>query len=1017
MKLHEVAIRHPVFATMLSAVLVLFGIVSFNRIGLDRLPDIELPVISVITTLDGADPETVRVSITTLIEEAANSIPGLDFVESISSPGTSTVIAYFNLNKNIDVAFNEMQAKVNQVLTELPDDAETPVVAKIEVGGQPILWLILQGDRTLQDLNEYAIEVVKKRLETINGVGEIEIGGERRRTIRVYLDTQRMAALGVTTQDVVAAFDVEHVQIPGGFLVGTNTEGLLELDLEFHSIQELEEMVVYYHGNTAVLLKDVARIQDGLEDFREYARLDGHEGVGLGIIKVSGANTVDIINEVKRRLDDEIIPALPPGLKLTIASDEAGLIEEIIASLKESLVLGTLLAAFVVFIFLKEFRSTLIISTAIPVSLLGAVMAMYLGGYTFNVLTMLSLLLLIGSVVDDAIVVLENVYRHQEQYHLDPATAAVKGTEEVLLSVIASTLVLVAIFVPVIFLGGIIGRFFESFAVVVVCGILISTFVALTLTPMLCARYMRVNRTPGRLARGLEKTFIAMENGYRKLIELALRFRWSVIGVNVLIVLSSLLFVGTLGSEFLPEEDEGRLLVNFKTPAGSTIDYTIDRLDAIEALLNEYPEIQHAFTTIGSVRGSVNEGVITLTLTPSETRTRRQVEIEDSLRKDLRQLPGVNAFPAQIPAVGGQRGEPLQFAVKGPDLNEVARYAELFFARLHESDWVEGVDLELDLDLPQYSLHIDRVRARSLGLTTRDIAQALAILIGGFDIAKYNDSTGYSTRYDIRLQAENREIVQPSDLNRVYLRTASGELARLDTVATLTPTLGPAAIQQIDLQYAARFYATPVIPLGDALNKLYTLSEEMLPLGYNIQLLGEAEEFENTVGYVVFALVMAVVLMFMVLASQFNSYMHPFIIMLALPLAVIGGFFGLWIGGYTLNIYSMIGMILLMGLVAKNSILLIDLTNIYRTQGKGVDEALLLACPQRMRPVLMTSLTLILAMLPAALGRGAGADSNGPLAVTIIGGMFSSTLLTLVVIPAVYSLIENFRTRPGSKIN
>ncbi len=1012
MKLHEIAIKHPVFATMLSAVLVLFGLVGFERIGVDRLPDVEFPVISVRTIVPGADPLTVSTSVTTILEEVINSVPGIDFVQSTSSPGSSLILTYFDLEKNIDVAFNEVQSKVNQVLRDLPPDAEPPVVGKLELGSQPILWLVLRGDRTLQELNEYAANTIKKRLETIDGVGEIELGGERRRTIRVELDTMRMAALDVTTQDVLGALEVEHVQIPGGYVVGIEQENLLELDLEFHDLVTLENMVVRHKGNTTILLKDVAIVEDGLEDFRQYARFNGEEAVGLGVVKVSGANTVAIVDEVKRRLATEIVPALPPGLILEISSDEASIIEEIITALKEHLVMGTLLAALVVFLFLKEMRSTLIIATAIPVSLLGAVLAMYLLGYTFNVLTLLSLLLLIGIVVDDAIVVLENVYRHQEKLGETPHDAAIKGTNEVIFAVIASTLALVAIFVPVIFLGGIIGRFFEAFAVVVVCGVVISSFVSLTLTPMLCARYLRTTDKPTRLANVLEKGFSGMERAYRGLIEWALRFRWTVILISLLIVFASGLIMGNLGGEFMPEQDEGRLLINFKTPLGSSIEYTIERLDEIEAVLNRHPEIDNYFSTIGSgANGRVYEGMISVTLTPHDARQVRQQDLENILREELNVLAGVRAFPAEVPVVGGQRGEPLQFALKGPNLYEVARLSQLMYERMQAMPEMGAIDIDLDLELPQYTLKLDRIRARSLGITTKDAAEALAILAGGLDVAKYNEYEGDATRYDVRVSARTGEFSQATDLSRVYLRGQTGQLVRLDTIAELEPSLGPATVNQIDLQYGANFFITPTVALDESIVLARELADDMLPLGYSIQLLGSADEFEKTVSYVRFALLMAVLLIFMVLASQFNSYVQPLMVMLAQPLAIIGALFALWIGSHTLNIYSMIGMILLMGLVAKNSILMIDLTNQLREKGRGVNEALLEACPLRMRPVLMTSFTVIFAMLPAALGRGAGADTNAPLSVAVIGGMVSSTFLTLVVIPAVYSLVENFRER------
>ncbi len=1009
MNLPEISIRRHVFAYMLSAVLVLFGIISYKDIGVDRYPTVDFPMISVTTILPGGTPEIIDSSVTNLIESSVNSTPGIDHIESSSSPGISAINIRFNMDKDVNVAFNEVQVRVNKVLRLLPDEAEPPVVAKIEFGALPAMWLVLTGDRTLQQLNQYARNVIKKRLETIDGVGEIQLGGEQRRTIRVDLDTTRMNQLGITVPDLVRVFNREHLRLPGGFLVSEGKETLLELDLEYHSPDQLAEMIISYNDGAPQRLKDIADIEDGLADFRQLARFNGEPAVGIGIIKVQDANTVAMIDEIKRRMNEELIPALPPGMELRIAHDDGALTQGIIDSLEEHLISGTLLTALVVLLFLKNLRSTIIIAVAIPVSLLGAIAVMYFLGYTFNTMTMLGLLLLIGVVVDDAIVVLENIYRHAEEHGSGRVDAAIHGTRQVVFAVMAATLTLVAIFAPVIFMQGIIGRFFEAFAVVVSFGVLSSLFVSLTLTPMLCSRYLKVEKKHGRLFHFIDRGFVGMDQWYRRLLHFALGNRRFVAWITLAVVLSSGYFFSNTGSGFMPVQDEGRFLINIKTPLGSSISYTEEKLKAIEKILDRHSDIEGYFVTIGADRSrQVSKGSFLVKMVPWEKRDISQVELIEALRRELGDIAGVQAFPSPMPMVGGNRGEPLHFILSGPDLNEVARLSELLRARLAERPEIGGLDLELQLDLPQYETQLHRSLVRSLGITSEEVALALNVLAGGLDIARYNDDPGDGERYDIRLKAREGQLVYGDDISMIYLRSSNGELVSLANLVTLEPKLGAAVISRHDLQYAGNFYSTPVVSLGEAVTIVNEATREFLPLGYEVNMSGRAEEFGKTVFYMLFAFVVAIILVYMVLASQFNSFIQPFIIMVAQPLAIIGGVFALWLTGHSLNIFSMIGLVLLMGLVAKNSILLVDLTNQRRAQGKSIEQSLKEACPIRLRPILMTSLTIILAMLPAAFGVGAGADSNAPMAVAVIGGMISSTLLSLVVVPAVYSLVEGF---------
>ena len=1006
MTLPELSIKRHVFAWMISFIFILFGYIGYQKIGVDRFPMIEFPVLSITTTLEGANPEVIDSSITNLIETAVNTVTGIESIKSQSSPGVSVVTITFELNKDIEVAFNEVQSKVSQLSRRLPDDIVPPVVRKVETNASPIMWLGLTGDRTIQQLNLYANNILKKKIETIDGVGEVTLGGRRDRTVRVNLDLEKMVALNITADDLKSAFKNEHIQLPGGYLVRNQSEKMFKLDLEFHKVQDLKNLVIGFRDKTNIKLKDISDIEDGLTDYRQTARYNYNPSIGLGIIKVANSNTVEIIDKVKKKIDEEIRPNLPPGLNLDISTDDSIFIKEMIKSLIDHILEGTLLAALVVFIFLQSIRSTFIISIAIPISLFGSIAVMYFFGYTFNSMTLLALILLIGVVVDDAIVVLENIFRHQE-IEKNNIDAAVKGSREVVFAVIASSLALVSIFAPVIYMDGIIGKFFESFAVVVTVGILVSLIVSLTLTPMLCSRYLkREEHSKKQYFLFLNNFFSNLEINYKSFLKWVLNHRVKILLITLLVVLSSGYFFKQAKKEFVPETDESRFTVTFKTPLGSNMDYTVEKLIEIESVIEKYNAyIESVFSSVGlGSRGQVNRGYISIRLKEKNNRDKSQMEIMDLLKKDLATLSGVKAFPAGVSITRGQRSEKLQFSLIGPGIENVSLFADKLNAKLSEIEGIGNIDLDLQLNLPQMTLEIDRDKAASFGITATQIAESVSILSNGFDVAKYNDDPGDGQRYDIRLKVKEGSFNEIQDLNKIYIRSKTGELVRIDNFTHFRETLGPAIINREELQYAANFYTDPEIPLGDAINQINEIKNQIIPGEYNIKYSGQAKEFGDTLSNVIFIFSLATILLYMVLSSLFNSFYQPLIVMLAQPLAIIGGVFLLWLTGNSLNIYSMIGLVLLVGLVAKNSILLVDLTNQLIAQGSKIDDALIKACPVRLRPVLMTSLTLILALLPAAFGVGAGSEENGPLSVAIIGGMISSTLLTLVVIPAAYSL-------------
>lgn len=1010
MTLPELSIKRHVLAWMLSGVIVLFGIISYQRIGVDRIPAIDFPIIVVNTTLRGANPDVIDTSVTSIIESAINTTPGIEHIQSSSSPGVSTISITFALDKNIDVAYNEVQAKVSQVLRRLPEDTDPPVVQKVDTNAAAVIWLALSGDRTVQQLNLYANNVLKKKFETINGVGEVTIGGRRDRVIRVNINPERMAAYKITANDLIAAFKREHVQLPGGFLVSKQAEQLLKLDLEFHNVKELSELIVSTNTGVPIRLKDVATVEDGITDNRQVARYKGKPTVGLGMVKIANANTVAIIEEVERRLEQDIRPNLPPGMNLEISTNDSIFINQLVASLKEHLIEGTLLAALIVFIFLRSVRSTLIVATAIPVSLLAAIAVMYFSGFTFNSMTLLALLLLIGVVVDDAIVVLENIYRHREHLDPNPISAALNGTREVTFSVTAASLALVCIFAPVIFMDGMVGKFFNSFGVVVTFGVLASLFVSLTLTPMLCSRYLDVSHNHNKIYGAIGKVLEGLDNSYKKLLDSSLKHRGLVLIVTlVFVAVSGYLSIKYVEKDFVPESDESSFSITVKTPLGSSLEYTDSRLKMVEAIVASHQnEVASFFSTIGTgSRGQVNQGNVNVRLKPKEQRTVSQQALIKQLKKELDNVPGVRALPTGASVVRGQRSEKLQFNLTGNNLQEIGRISKLLQQSLSSNPDMGKVDLDVQLDLPQLNMKIDRERAATLGLNATDIATAVSLYAGGVNVATYNDANGDGQRYDIRLKASDSELKTEADLRKIFLRSSSGQLVRLDAVASFKAELGAAVIGRYDLQYAANFYANPNMPLGEAVDLVNATAAKVVPAEYTVKMTGQAEEFGKTFKNIKFVFLLAFLLLYMVLASQFNSFIQPFIIMLAQPLAIIGGLIALLISGDTLNMFSMIGLVLLIGLVAKNSILLVDLTNQLREQGASVNDALKEACPIRLRPVVMTSLTIILALLPAALGLGAGSETNKPLSVAIIGGMVSSTLLTLVVVPAAYSLVMN----------
>jgi len=1009
MTLPELSVKRHVLALMLSLVIVLFGALSLRGLGLDRVPNIDLPVINISTSMSGADPQVIDTAVTEIIERRVNRVPGVQSIQSVSSAGDSSINVIFGLDADVDVVFAEVQSKVSEILGSLPDDAGSPIVSKVSFDESPILWLTLTGDRDLLDLSLYATRVIRPQIENVTGVAEVIFGGGQGRNIRVEVDPARLAAQGITISDVTSAIGREHVQLAGGYLVAGGREDLIRLDLEYHDLQELERLVLTERSGLIVRLRDVADVVDGLADQRRIARFNGTEAVGLAVVKVPGSNTVAIAEEIRERLAQDIRPNLAPGLELGVAYDESVFITEQVDSLKLTILTGILFAALVIWVFMRNLRSTVIVSLSIPVSMMAAVAVLAAFGYTLNSVTMLALLLLVGVVVDDAIVVLESIFRHRRGR--SRAEAAIAGSNEVFFAVLASSLALVSIFGAVVFLDAVIGRFFQSFAVVVAFGVAVSSLVALTLIPMLASRFMTTEERPeGPVGRMIERGLQSLDDGYRRVLALALRFRLTVLAGTGALMLGLGWLAAGLEAELTPEEDVGQFVVNLRAPLGSSLNYTQDRLAEVEAHLAGVPEVASSFASIGSGGGGTNRASVFVNLIERHQRDISQQAIMAALQPELAQIPGIAASISGSSLLGGARGEALQFVVTGLDLPGLSAASSALLETLQANPGMGQIEMDLSLDLPQLALEVDRERAAQLGIPANEIARTANVLIGGTNVARYNDEPGDGRRYNIRVKAAEGTFSSGDDLSRIYLRSAVGQMVRMDSVARFHETIGPAALARHDLRYATHFYTNPDMPLGAAIETLQQAASEVLPLGFSLQLTGEAEEMENTVSAVLFILSLAVAMVYAVLASQFNSFLQPVFIMLAQPLAIMGGVVGLWLGGYTLNIFSAIGLILLMGLVTKNGILLVDLTNRYRTERSlTADDALLAACPVRLRPILMTSLTLLLALLPALMGVGAGAETHAPMAAAIIGGMVVSMLLTLVLLPVVFSLAEGWR--------
>jgi len=1010
--LADVFIRRPVLTMMLMLSLLVFGVLGYQRLGVDHYPRMEFPVVVVTAMREGASPEVIEEDVTDVLEEYLNTISGLRNLTSTSIHCASQVVCEFELDRDLDGAAQDVRDKVSRARIALPVDMDPPVIEKVNPANFAILWVPLLTDRSAVDSTEYVKFHVKPLLETVSGVGAVPIFGELERNIRIWLDGDALRARGLAATDVIAALHREHVEIPGGRVVSRAVEYSVKTDAEFRTLEALGDLVVTESDGALVRLRDVARVEDGSEDVRVAARFNGRPSVGVGIRKQPGGNTVAIVDEVARRLD-RMRPNMPAGLGFGTREsliDFSVSIREAVSETLFALWFGALLATLTVLVFLRRTRPTLIVAAAIPLSLVTTFGVMWVAGFTLNVMTLLAMTLAVGVVIDDAIVVLENIERHREEGEA-PHAAASHGTSQIVFSVTAATLSIAAVFVPVVFVSGIVGNFLREFGGTVASAVLVSLLVALTLTPMLAARMPPPPERPeGSLYQRLERGFAALEQGYRALLGWTLSHR----GLTLAVAASS--FVVTLGlasqldREFFPPEDQGRFLVVLKTPPGTTLEAAKEHMIRDEKWILSQPEVAGLFAGLGITGpdgpGTTNQGLMFATLKPRDERERSAMDLIEEARAYFATIPGqqTNVFDLSG-AMTDNRGD-VSFVIQGDaSLADLDRAAD---AMIHELDRAGGfVDLDksLKLGLPEIRVVPDREKAATLGVDATSVATVIQAMIGGLDVATFKEA-GHS--YDIRVRLESDRRDTPAAIERLYARARDGSVVELRNLVRVETGAAPSEITRRNRQRSVTVWANlQGRALGDAIDTGRAIAERILPEGLTLELAGDAEAFQESASQFGLMLGLAVLVIYMVLAAQFESLIHPLTVMLALPLAMVGALGGLLVTGQTLNLFSLIGIVLLMGLVTKNSILLVDYANQLRASGLTKLEAMRTAAPVRMRPVLMTAISMIFGVLPAALGVGPGSESRQPMAIATATGMLSSTALTLLVVPVFYLALDD----------
>jgi HAE1 family hydrophobic/amphiphilic exporter-1 len=1021
--LAELCVRRPVFASVLILSLTVVGAFAFGQLGVDRLPQVDFPTVTVTTRLPGAAPEQIESEVTDKVEEAVNTISGIDQLSSNSSEGISQVVVTFRLEKSADVAAQEVRDRINRILPLLPRTIDQPTIEKQDPDAAPILTLAVSAKKPIRDVTEYADKVLRRRLESADGVGQVLVLGGRNRQINLWVDADRLRAYNLTVNDVSRTLQAQNADIPGGRIdqgpqsITMRTRGRVDTPEQFG------DLVVRQVNGHPVKVADVARIDDGIADATTLANINGNPTVLLQIRKQSGTNTVEVVGNVKDRLDD-LKAAMPPGYELRIVRNQADFIEASIHSVEEHLIVGSLLAAFVVLLFLGNLRSTVIAAISIPTSIVATFALVWYMGFTLNMLTMLALTLAVGIVIDDAIVVLENIYRFIEEKGMSPMQAAVEGTREIGLAVLATTLSLVAIFAPVGFMAGMVGRFMKSFGLTMAFAVMVSLLVSFTLTPTMCARWLKVKPREEDEAHRVHDSkhtavFGPLDRIYTRMLEWAMAHRGLVAGLAVLVLFSSVPIFRVVNVNFTPNDDQSEFDVSLRAPEGTSLDGTEVMANRVAAAIRQIPEVTYTMVTVaGDSAGTLNTAGIYVRLKEIGERRRDQFEIMDVVRKEI--LPAVSKAGVRASIAGGgiagggggggNQGD-VMFVMQGPSLGELQKASDTLAEASRQIPGLVDVDTSLRTGKPEVSVRLDRPKAADLGVQVSDAADALRLLVGGDQVTTYNEA---GEQYEVHLRAEGQHRDSEAAIGHLTVPSSRLGSVALEDIAGFSRGEAAANIQRLNRQRQVTLMAN-LLPGTSQSTAQAAISQEALKLGlgseYRMGYTGRSRELNRTASAFLQALALSLIFMYLVLAAQFESWLHPVTILLSLPLTLPFALVSIIIFGQSLNIFSALGMLVLFGVVKKNSILQIDHANQLRDAGLDTREAIIQACRNRLRPILMTTLAFVAGMIPLVLTQGVGSATNHAIGYVVIGGQTLVLTLTLLVTPVTYSLFEDWRER------
>ncbi|BAL96610.1 efflux RND transporter permease subunit [Rubrivivax gelatinosus] len=1010
MRLSETSIRRPVLATVMSLLLILVGLVSFRALTVREYPKIDEPVVTVSTTLVGAASEVIETQVTKPLEDSIAGIDGVDIMTSISRTERSQITVRFKLEKDPDTAAAEVRDRVSRVRGRLPDAVDEPVIAKVEADATPTIWIAYSGEAVdpLQ-LTEVITRVIKPRLQTVPGVADVQIGGDRSYSMRVWLDPDRLAAYRLTVQDVEDALRAQNLEVPAGRIESRQREFNVTARTDLNTVAQFEQVALKTVAGYTVRLRDVARIEEGAASERSRVRLNGVPSISTGVIRNATANPLDVAAGV-RALLPELQRELPPGVTATLANDNSVFIDRSIKAVYHTIAEAVVLVALVVFVFLRTLRASFIPLVTIPVSLIGSFALIAAAGFSINTLTLLALVLAIGLVVDDAIVVLENIFRHIED-GLKPFQAALKGVREISFAVVAMTLTLAAVFAPLAFTPGRTGRLFGEFALTLAGAVLVSGFVALTLTPMLCSKLLRHETKPTRFDRWMERGLERLSAAYGRALAAALNLRWAVVAVMLACGTASVWLFMTAKSELAPIEDRGVIIMPVRAPDGSTLEYTARYLDELDAIAATFPEFDRRFMFVGG--GQVSTASAVMRTVDWAERERTTQQLAQALLPQVRQLPGVNVFPITPPSLGqGFRERPLNFVVVSSDsYDNMARATRALMAEMAKNPQLVQVDSDLELNKPEIYLDVDRQRAADMGVSVGAVARTVETMLGSRNVTRYKRD---AEQYDVILQTGDTGRATPQDIEKLFVRSAGGAMVPLSSLVSLRESVSPRELNHFNQRRSVSITASlaPGYSLGEALAFMDEAAARTLPAGYATELNGVSREFRASSGALALVFVLALLFIFLVLSAQFESFVDPFVILLSVPLSMVGALLALKLSGGTLNVYSQIGLVTLVGLITKHGILIVEFSNQLRRQGKAMREAVVEAASLRLRPILMTTGAMVLGALPLALASGAGAESRHQIGWVIVGGMSLGTLLTIFVVPTVYTLLARERV-PG----